>query len=237
MSTVAPPPDAVVYPDSDGKPMAENTLQYQWIVMIRENIARLFHDRPDVFVAADNLIYPVRGDATTCTAPDVYVAFGRPPGHRGSYKVWEEGGIFPQVIFEVLSPSNTAREMGAKRDFYQRHGAEEYYVIDPDAPGVDEARVRRGRRLREVDDLDTFVSPRLGIRFDTRGPELVLYRPDGERFRSFVELGDLLEEERELARQQKRLAEAEKQRADAEAAAKAKLAAKLRELGVDPETL
>ena len=223
MSTLAPHSDTVVYPDSDGKPMAENTLQYQWIVMIRENIARMFRDRTDVFVAADNLIYPVKGDASVCTAPDVYVAFGRPPGHRGSYKVWEEDGIFPQVVFEVLLPSNSAREMGTKREFYQRHGAEEYYVIDPDTPAVDEARVRSKRRLREVDDLDTFVSPRLGIRFDTRGRELVLYRPDGERFHSFVELGDLLEEERELARQQKQRAE--------------KLAAKLRELGVDPEAL
>ena len=36
MSTVAVPPfpSPIDYPDSDGMPMAENTLQYQWIVTI-----------------------------------------------------------------------------------------------------------------------------------------------------------------------------------------------------------
>jgi Uma2 family endonuclease len=222
-------PDAVIYPDSDGKRMAENTLQYQWIVMIRENIARLYQGRDDVFVAADNLIYPVRGDATVCTAPDVYVAFGRPPGHRGSYKVWEEGGVFPQVVFEVWSPGNTRQEMTNKRGFYRRHGAEEYYLIDPDTNEV-EAWVRTGRQLVEVDDLAAFASPRLGIRFVRAGDDLHVLGPTGERFLSFIELGDLLDEEREAARELMRQAEAERQRAD-------KLAAKLRELGVDPDAV
>lgn len=99
----------VVYPENDGKRMAEKSLQYQWIVTIRENIAGMFHDRPDVLVAADNLIYPVEGNNRISTAPDVYVAIGRPAGHRGSYRVWAEGGIFPQVVFEILSPSNSDR--------------------------------------------------------------------------------------------------------------------------------
>ena len=64
--------------------MAENTLQAEWIVTIHGNLAILFKDEPNVFVAMDNFIYPVVGDNTICTAPDVYVAFGRPKGHRGS---------------------------------------------------------------------------------------------------------------------------------------------------------
>src|SRR5437764_1211047 len=96
----------IVYPDSDGKPMADNTLQFRWITTIQLNLDDLFRSNPDVFVAGDNLIYPVKGDNTICQAPDVYVAFGRPKGDRGSYRVWEEGGIFPQVVFEVLSPGN-----------------------------------------------------------------------------------------------------------------------------------
>ncbi len=237
MSTLAPHPDAVVYPDSDGKPMAENTLQYEWIVTIRENLARMFKDRDDVFAAADNLIYPVRGDATVCTAPDVYVVFGRPPGHRGSYKVWEEGDIFPQVIFEVLSPNNSAREMRGKLEFYRRYRAQEYYVIDPDTGDV-EARVREGRRLPEVDDLSTFASPLLGIRFwwGEEG-QLSITGPDGERFLTFAELGGQLDDARQRLTAARRQAEREKKRADAEATAKAKLAAKLRELGVDPEAV
>lgn len=94
----------IEYPDSDGQPLAENTLQYQWIVMIQGNLDLLFRHQPDVFVAGDNLIYPVEGHPEIRMAPDIYVAFGRPKGHRGSYRVWEEAGIFPQVVFEILSP-------------------------------------------------------------------------------------------------------------------------------------
>ena len=121
------------YPDSDGQPMAENTLQFQWIVKIKENLEILFAERPDVFVAGDLLWYPDPDRQTTGpVAPDVLVAFGRPKGYRGSYKQWEEDGIAPQVVFEILSPSNSSVEMEGKRIFYERYGVEEYYVYDPD---------------------------------------------------------------------------------------------------------
>ncbi|MCU0702787.1 MAG: Uma2 family endonuclease [Fimbriiglobus sp.] len=239
----------IVYPDSDGKPMAENTLQYQWIVTLRENIAAQYADRNDVLVAADNLIYPEEGNPRLCTAPDVYVAFGRPPGHRGSYKVWEEGDTFPQVIFEVLSPNNTQQEMNAKRTFYRRHGAEEYYLIDPDNNSI-EIRLREGRGFPEVDDVTTFVSPRLGIRFNWNADgELVVFRADGTRFRTWQELEreyqesasqaqqekERAEHEKQRAEHEKQRAEHEKQRAEHEKQRADRLAAKLRELGLDPE--
>lgn len=34
----------IVYPDSDGQPMADNTLQFEWIVTIKENLERVFTD-------------------------------------------------------------------------------------------------------------------------------------------------------------------------------------------------
>jgi hypothetical protein len=80
------PPDARLkpsepkYPDSDGKPMSDNTLQFKWIVTIKEGLEALFRDREDVFVAGDLLWYPVLGDPKIRTGPDVLVAFGRPKG-------------------------------------------------------------------------------------------------------------------------------------------------------------
>jgi len=179
----------IIYPDSDGMPMADNTLQYQWIVTIMGNLDALFASNPNVFVAGDNLIYPVKGNNAIRSAPDVYVAFGRPKGHRGSYRVWEEGGIFPQVIFEVLSPGNRAGEMSKKRQFYRIHGAEEYYVIDPDENTV-EGWIRDGNTFREVEEMEGFKSPRLGIRFSTSGGQLALTHPDGQPFRTFQEIVD-----------------------------------------------
>src|SRR6266542_1827009 len=125
MSATSSVTKQVVYPDSDGKPMADNTKQLRWIRTILDVLDAVFHDRPDVFVAGNNLIYPKQGDPKVRQAPDAYVAFGRPKGDRGSYKVWEEGGIFPQVVFEVLSPGNRPGEMARKLLFYERYGAEE----------------------------------------------------------------------------------------------------------------
>ncbi|MDB5310577.1 MAG: hypothetical protein JWO38_4779 [Gemmataceae bacterium] len=204
----------VVYPSSDGKRMADDTLQFQWITTIQGNLDLLFRNDPTVFVAGDNLVYPVEREPGICQAPDIYVVFGREKGHRSSYRVWEEG-IFPQVVFEILSPSNTAHEMNGKRHFYNRYGAEEYYIYDPEDPTF-EAWTRTEGRLRPVQEPNGFVSPRLGVRFDTSGTELVLTGPDGRRFLAFVELGA-------LQRQTEQRAE--------------RLAARLRELGVDPDTL
>ena len=104
-------PSPVFYPESDGQPMAENTEQFDWIVLIKLGLEWLFVERQDVFVAGDLLWYPVEGDNKTCAAPDVMVAFGRPKGFRGSYLQWLEDGIPPQVTFEIVSPGNTIPEL------------------------------------------------------------------------------------------------------------------------------
>ncbi|MFN9866660.1 MAG: Uma2 family endonuclease, partial [Pseudanabaena sp.] len=119
------------YPDSDGQPMADNTQQFRWIVLIKENLELLFANDSKVFVAGDLLWYPVEGSPEIRVAPDVMVAFDRPKGDRGSYKQWLEGNIAPQVVFEILSPGNRLKEMTKKLQFYDRHGVEEYYIYDP----------------------------------------------------------------------------------------------------------
>ena len=120
------------YPESDGQPMADNTEQYEWLVKIKENLEILFADRADVFIAGDLLWYPVPDRRITGPiAPDVMVVLGHPKGRRGSYKQWEEEDIAPQVVFEILSPSNSRKEMLDKWNFYATYGVEEYYVCDP----------------------------------------------------------------------------------------------------------
>ena len=127
----------IVYPDTDGQPMAENTLQFEWIVTIKGGLDHLLDADPNVFVAGDLFWYPVEGHPEIRVAPDAMVAFGRPKGHRLSYLQWEEGGIAPQVVFEVLSPGNRAGEMTRKFAFYQQYGVEEYYIYDPDPERLD----------------------------------------------------------------------------------------------------
>jgi Uma2 family endonuclease len=220
MSTLTAP--AIEYPDSDGQPMSDNTRQFHCIVMIQGGLDELFRDRDDVFVAGNNLWYPVENHPEIRTGPDVYVVFGRLKGDRGSYKQWEEDNISPQVVFEVLSPGNRAGEMTRKFEFYERYGVEEYYLYDPDH-GELNGWLREGPVLREIPTMTGHVSRRLGVRFELAEGELQLYRPDGQRFLTYLELAAQRDEERQRAEQERQLKE--------------KYAAKLRELGVNPDQL
>ncbi|MHC5825129.1 MAG: Uma2 family endonuclease, partial [Nostoc sp.] len=151
-------------PDSDGKPMADNTEQFRWIVLIKENLEILFADQPNVFVAGDLLWFPVKSRLISPVAPDTMVVFGRPKGRRGSYKQWQEDNIAPQVVYEILSPSNNADEMERKLEFYQTYGVEEYYQYDPDRYELKGWR-RQGEQLLPIAQMDGWTSPLLGIRF------------------------------------------------------------------------
>lgn len=195
--------------------MADNTRQFRWIVTIKENLELLFVDNPMVFVAGDLLWYPVEGNPLIRQAPDVMVVFGRPKGDRGSYQQWKEENVVPQVVFEILSPGNRLKEMTKKFKFYDHYGVEEYYIYDPDQ--VDLAGWQRNHgEFEAIEEINQWVSPRLGIRFVLQPDTLEIYRPDGDRFLSFVELDQV----RINALQ----------RAD-------RLAAKLRELGINPSEI
>jgi len=89
------PAQKIIYPDDDGLPISNNTEQFDWIVIVKENLECLFANDPTVFVAGDLLWYPVEGDNTIRTAPDAMVVFGRPKGRRGSYMQWVEDDIAP----------------------------------------------------------------------------------------------------------------------------------------------
>jgi Uma2 family endonuclease len=69
-------------PDSDGQPIADNTEQFSWIVLIKENLEILFANDPNVFVAGDLLWYTVKSRFSPRMAPDVMVVFSRPNGSR-----------------------------------------------------------------------------------------------------------------------------------------------------------
>ncbi len=230
--TVAPPP--IIYPESDGQPMADNTLQFRWIVTIQGGIDALFKDEPNVFVAGDLLWYAVEGYPKIRTAPDILVAFGRPKGERGSYQQWRESNIPPQVVFEILSPGNRVAEMTRKFQFYERYGVEEYYLYDPEI--VDLAGwVRSDGVLAAVETMDGWVSPRLGVRFTIEEGDLRLYRPDGRRFATYIELEREREQAQQQAEHERREREQAQQQAERAQQQAERLAAQLRALGVEPD--
>jgi Uma2 family endonuclease len=235
---------SIVYPETDGLPMAENTIEFEWILKLFTGIESQFRADDNVFVAGDLFWYPVEKDTSIRGAPDIMVAFGRPKGHRSSYLQWEEGGIAPQVVMEIRSPGNSdALHMEEIFEFYQTFGVEEYYVYDPASALLTGWQRKRGRLL-SIPQLDGWKSPRLNIRFDTSGPELEVYDANGQRFLTVIEKSEQdalkdqkLTEAEEKARKEARRANAEFKRAEDERKRAEELIGRLRAKGIDPDAI
>ncbi|MEB3825956.1 Uma2 family endonuclease, partial [Phormidium sp. CCY1219] len=113
----------------------------------------------------------------------------------------------------ILSPGNRLKEMSKKLLFYNRYGVEEYYIYDPQNIEF-QGFLRAPEGLQALDEMNGWVSPRLGIRFELKPDTLEIYTPPGDRFLTFVELNQLKEQERQRAEQERQRAEQERQRAE-----------------------
>ncbi|NET82946.1 MAG: Uma2 family endonuclease [Moorea sp. SIO1F2] len=198
---ITPTTDDIFYPESDGKPMADNTLQFELITTIKYGLEVHFKDDPNVFVAGDLLWYPIQGQPKINQAPDVMVVIGRPKGHRRSYKTWVEDNLNPEVTFEIASETNTIKELeDDKLKFYRTHGVEEYYLYDPNRAKL-KGWLRSSEKLEPIPQMLGWVSPRLGITFELVASQLVLYYPNGEPFASYLEISEQKEQQRQRAEQ------------------------------------
>jgi Uma2 family endonuclease len=253
----SPDKSKIIYPEDNGEPMSNNTEQFRLIVWIKENLELLFADDPNVFVAGDLLWYPVEGNNKLSQAPDVMVVIGVPKRYRGSYQQWNENNIAPQVAFEILSPGNRPTPMIEKFRFYERHGVEEYYLYDPEKLEL-AGWLRVEGELEAIEQINGWVSPRLGVRFQLSETELQLFGASGTPFVSFVEIARLRQEAEAQAEQERLRAQQEQQRAEQaetlleqaetlleqaetlleqEKLRSQALESRLREMGIDPDQL
>ena len=236
------------YPIPEGPPLAEGDEHLRWIVTLHGNLEFLYADDSRVQVSADHAIYPVEGQPKEWRAPDVFLAFGVPKEDRACYLVWQEDDVFPQVIVEVRSKSNTTAELADRLAFYERYGAEEYYDFDPKRNKL-RVYLRAGGSLIEQDYGRVFVSPMMGVRFDLTGTVMRVYTPDDKPFLTRQELQQWFEEtsrRADAARQQaaaarqqadaaRQQADASRQQAAAAVADNARLRELLRKAGIDPD--
>ena len=122
---------SIVYPDSDGEPMAENDHQLTAMLETITTLRAWYADREDVYPGGDMLIYYKMNDNETRVAPDVFVVFGVESRHkRNSWIVWREGKA-PDIVMELASGSTWRRDMREKRDIYAEMGVTEYWRFDP----------------------------------------------------------------------------------------------------------
>ena len=121
----------IEYPSSDGERMAESDFQYVPLTNTVSALRVRYHDRPDVYVAGDMLIYYRMNHNDRSIAPDVYAVFGAAGNHpRDSWLVWREGKA-PDFVMEIASQSTWRRDVAEKRDVYAGMGVSEYWRFDP----------------------------------------------------------------------------------------------------------
>ena len=141
--------NGICYPESDGQPVAENNIHFYWITYIHQSLQTVFSDRDDVYIASDMFWYPVKGNPNVRLAPDALVVFDHLKGSKASYLQWRNNNIPPQVVFEVLSPRNTDKEMVKKLKFYEEHGTKEYYLYTPDYTELTDIKKYQKSRLNK----------------------------------------------------------------------------------------
>jgi Uma2 family endonuclease len=218
----------IIYGNNNSKPISDDTEQFRLIVLIKENLELLFADNPNVFIAGNLLWYPVEGKNNIYQPPDVMVVFGRSKRYRSFYQQWNEDDIGPQVVFEIWD-GNRIGLIIEKFRFYRNYGVEEYYLYDPQTLELTGWQ-RVEEQLEEIEQMDGWVSPRLGVRFQLSETELQIFGPSGTPFMSFVELDRLRQQAEVRAQQAETLLEQERSRSQA-------LEARLREMGIDPDRL
>ncbi|MBC8074909.1 MAG: Uma2 family endonuclease [Chloroflexales bacterium] len=225
----------VIYPETDGKPMAETDVHRQELMATIETLENYFAAAPEKYVAGNMLLYYEEGTPAASVAPDVFVVRGVTKDKRCTYKLWEEP-YGPQFVVELTSRSTRLEDLGTKRVVYANIGVEEYLLFDPLGeylrPPFQAFRLNDGELERvELDPDGSFLSQTLGLRLRVEEQQLRLYNEEtGERLLRSSEArarGILAEQQARQAEQQARQAE---QRAQSEAAARQAAEAELVQL-------
>ena len=182
--------DELLYPASDGKPMAETEKHVIQLAQLLECLRTYFSSEPDVYVSGNNMMYYDEGNPRKRVCPDIYVTLGIPKRERRSYKIWDEGKS-PDFIMELLSDETRKRDFGFKKRLYQNvFHTKEYFLYDPDTEELYGYRLTEKRyRLVRLDADFRLFSSILGLLFgvDTQG-WLRVYRPDGTLLKTQQEL-------------------------------------------------
>ncbi|MDH3603035.1 MAG: Uma2 family endonuclease, partial [Candidatus Tectomicrobia bacterium] len=149
----------IIYPESDGKPMAETDVHIDALIYLREALKDYFRAAPRVYIAGNMLLYYEEGNPSACIAPDVFVVQGVDKYERRTYRLWEEAQP-PAVVFEITSRSTRLEDKGTKRALYAMLGVREYFLYDPLGEYLQPAL--QGYRLRG-DDYEPIPATADGI--------------------------------------------------------------------------
>jgi Uma2 family endonuclease len=206
------------------EPEMESSLHYTQLLLLVTCLEWLWQDRTDFFLGANLTIYFSREQLKhrDYRGPDLFLVKNTEKRPRASWTVWEEGGQYPNIIIELLSPSTEAVDRGLKKALYQdRFRTPEYFWFGPYNLEL------QGFRLSESRYEAIAPTPQGWLWSQELGLYLGLH---DQRLRYFTAAGELVPTPEEAAKAEMQRAEAEAQRADG-------MARYLRSLGLDPDHL
>ena len=183
----------IIYPESDGKPMAETDVHRKLMVDFIHMLEHHFQDAP-VYVSGNLMMYYEQGNPRKSVSPDVFVVHGVSKKDRRTYLTWAEGKT-PDFVLEVSSHSTVSNDIGRKKVLYAEVlKVKEYFLYDPEGELVPHFI---GYRLVDgVYEEIAFVDSRLpsdvlGLELGERDGVLRLYNPrTGEWLQSAPERAD-----------------------------------------------
>ena len=206
------------------EPEMESSLHYAQLMLLVACLEWLWRDRNDFFIGANLTIYFSRQQLKNrdFRGPDFFLVKGTENRPRKSWVVWEEDGRYPDLIIELLSKETARTDRTLKKELYQsRFSTHEYFWFSPDTLEFE------GFHL--VDKLYEPIKPNEQGLLWSQELELFL-GIHNDQLRYFDEGGKLLPTPEESA------LKSEDEALTAQARSE-RLAAKLRELGVDPDQL
>jgi Uma2 family endonuclease len=183
MAIVASAIPEVVYPSSDGEPMAETPLHRDVMLNSIATLGAYFADEADVYVSGNMMMYYVEGNAEKWISPDVFLTRGIPKlPEREIYQVWREGKG-PDAVIEITSPStvrfDTRRKLELYRDVLK---VAEYFLFDPRDRSLAGTALCGFRLIDDQYELISGTAGRLksdviGLHLEATGEELRFYDP------------------------------------------------------------
>ncbi|MCT7961090.1 Uma2 family endonuclease [Laspinema sp. D1] len=232
------PPTDLIF--DDGEPLESNRHRIAMNVLIAA-VHEAFAGRQDYFTGGNMFVYFNSEQARNrdFKGPDFFVALNVDGiKERQGWVIWEEEGRYPNVIVELLSPSTAREDLGHKKDVYeQTFRLPEYFVYDPFAPDSLRGWRLTGPGYEELtkDDRGWLWCNSLGFWLGTW--EGTLQQETATWLRFFDADGNLILLPEELAKIERQRAEDERQRAEEALSELEALKARLREKGIDLESL
>ena len=121
----------LVYPESDGEPMAETPKHQQVMIDCMDILRNHFHGFADVYIGGNMMLYYEEGNPRKSISPDVFIVRGLSKKELRTYKTWEQPPTLDFVL-EVASPSTYTRDFNEKMEIYAKIlRVKEYCIYDP----------------------------------------------------------------------------------------------------------